>query len=75
MMSYTSSGLRLTQELFDNHFGNARLSKANCTPPVGFYFSKPTLIRLLKQLNLPYNTLAKGRGGKWLMGQRGCGPV
>lgn len=32
--------------------------------PVGLYFSKPTLIRVLKHFNLPYSPPPKGRGGK-----------
>jgi hypothetical protein len=34
---------------------------------VEFYFSKPTLIRVLKYFSLPYSPLTKGRGGKWLI--------
>ena len=40
---------------------------------VEFYFSKPTLIRVLKYFSLPYSPLTKGRGGKWLIEQGGMG--
>ena len=42
---------------------------------IGLYFSKPTLISDLKYFNLPYSPLTKGRGGRWLIGQGGYGPV
>jgi hypothetical protein len=46
-----------------------------CEHAVGFDFSKPILIRVLKCFNFLFNPLTKGRGERWLIGQGRCGPV
>lgn len=42
---------------------------------VGYHFSKPSLIRVLKHFNIPSNPPTRGRVKEKLIGNRGYGPV